>query len=447
MINVRSNVFNIVPTKFAARQAKDPCQQPTTPQLAHTLPFRGNYNTSFRTTLSGQEETTKYNTLTQMLDKKEKKTLELALKSGVLLNNASNDKSTVLDNLYNIATKPRAEGLNNKTILTDTINSVTNPYTITQKFGDIPKEYRQEVISELTGNSQNLIERKKAENQLDNLYSGCCVAASEQFSLATKQPAEYVRMVEGISSPSKAVEKKIKLSSLSQNTGDAIWLLNAFEIPYTATNYETATLKLAPDKNAYTRAKIQQDYRDPLERSSVDVLMQSTFMNVGSQQTYNSLNDKRAGKFSSDDSGLIDYEKTFLETIVEDKNITSVTYQNIDENQVLQGYTADFDTIKNQLLKTIDKGHNIIIGYTVTNHKNEIVGAHEITITDYKKDNKGQLMFICNDTDDDVSEPVVYPASYLIPKIHHAGIPEDIANEDLKQIETWRYNLNEMNKK
>ena len=447
MINVRSNVFDIVPTKFAARQAKDPCQQPTTPQLAHTLPFRGNYNTSFRTTLSGQEETTKYNTLTQMLDKKEKKTLELALKSGVLLNNASNDKSTVLDNLYNIATKPRAEGLNNKTILTDTINSVTNPYTITQKFGDIPKEYRQEVISELTGNSQNLIERKKAENQLDNLYSGCCVAASEQFSLATKQPAEYVRMVEGISSPSKAVEKKIKLSSLSQNTGDAIWLLNAFEIPYTATNYETATLKLAPDKNAYTRAKIQQDYRDPLERSSVDVLMQSTFMNVGSQQTYNSLNDKRAGKFSSDDSGLIDYEKTFLETIVEDKNITSVTYQNIDENQVLQGYTADFDTIKNQLLKTIDKGHNIIIGYTVTNHKNEIVGAHEITITDYKKDNKGQLMFICNDTDDDVSEPVVYPASYLIPKIHHAGIPEDIANEDLKQIETWRYNLNEMNKK
>jgi len=447
MINVCSNVFNIVPTKFAARQAKDPCQQTTTPQLAHTVPFRGNYNTSFRTTLSGQEETTKYNTLTQMLDKKEKKTLELALKSGVLLNNASNDKSTVLDNLYNIATKPRAEGLNNKTILTDTINSVTNPYTITQKFGDIPKEYRQEVISELTGNSQNLIERKKAENQLDNLYSGCCVAASEQFSLATKQPAEYVRMVEGISSPSKAVEKKIKLSSLSQNTGDAIWLLNAFEIPYTATNYETATLKLAPDKNAYTRAKIQQDYRDPLERSSVDVLMQSTFMNVGSQQTYNSLNDKRAGKFSSDDSGLIDYEKTFLETVVEDKNITSVTYQNIDENQVLQGYTADFDTIKNQLLKTIDKGHNIIIGYTVTNHKNEIVGAHEITITDYKKDNKGQLMFICNDTDDDVSEPVVYPASYLIPKIHHAGIPEDIANEDLKQIETWRYNLNEMNKK
>ena len=115
MINVCNNVFNIVPTKFAARQTKTPCQQTTTPQLAHTVPFRGNYNTSFRTTLSGQEETTKYNTLTQMLDKKEKKTLELALKSGVLLNNASNDKSTVLDNLYNIATKPRAEGLNNKT--------------------------------------------------------------------------------------------------------------------------------------------------------------------------------------------------------------------------------------------------------------------------------------------------------------------------------------------
>ena len=226
---------------------------------------------------------------------------------------------------------------------------------------------------------------------------------------------------------------------------DAIWLLNSFEIPYKAQDFKTVKIKLAPDENAYLRAEIQQNHRDNLERSSVDVLMQSTFMNVASQQTYNSLNDKRAGKFSNEDSGLIDYEKTFLESVVEDKNTMSVTYQNVDENQKIVGYSADYDTVKSQLLETLDRGNNIIIGYTLADSTSKIIGAHEITITEYKKTPNGDIVFVCNDTDDDVSEPVEYPATYLIPKIHHAGIPEDIAMRNMEQTETWKYNIRELN--
>ena len=403
-------------------------------------------NTNIRTSLTTKEEKEKYKFLLQNLDKNDKKLLDYTLKTGILLNNDSNDKSTVLDNLYKIQTTQRAEGLENKKILKDTLTSIANPYTITQKFGDIPEKYKDEVVNKITNNSKDLIKRKVAEIEIRDLFSGCCVAASEQFNLAKRKPAEYARFAEGLSSPQKSVEKEIKMDSLSENTLDAIWLLNSFEIPYTAKDYKTAKIKLAPDDNAYLRAHIQQNYRDNQERSSLDVLMQSTFMNVASQQTYNSLNDKRAGKFSSEDSGLIDYEKTFLESIVEDKNTISVTYQNVDDNQTVVGYSADYDTVKSQLLETLDRGNNIIIGYTITDSDRKIIGAHEITVTGYKYNENNELILTCNDTDDDIDEPVNYYAKDLIPKIHHAGIPEDIAMRRMDTTETWRINLREFNK-
>ena len=46
-----------------------------------------------------------------------------------------------------------------------------------------------------------------------------------------------------------------------------------------------------------------------------------------------------------------------------------------------------------------------------------------------------------------VDEPVEYPATYLIPKIHHAGLPEDIAMRDMDKTETWKYNIRELNNK
>ena len=74
-------------------------------------------------------------------------------------------------------------------------------------------------------------------------------------------------------------------------------------------DYDNANLTFAPDKNAIVRARIQTTNRDPNERSALDVLMQSTFMQVGSQQTYDTLSDKRQGKFNNNDKGLIEFEK------------------------------------------------------------------------------------------------------------------------------------------
>lgn len=400
---------------------------------------------SIRTRLATKEEKAKYNHLTKHLDKDGRKMLDGLLKKGLLLKNDSNDKSTALDNLYNMVSNPRATGMDANLLLKHTVKTIYDPFVITQHFGSIPEEYQKDVLDKVTNGSKDLITRGIAKSELDNMYSACCVAASEEFNLASTNPAEFTRFAEGLTSPAKSVKKSIKLDSLSDKTLDAIWLLNAFEIPYEAKDFNSATLTIAPDDNAYIREQIQEKHQGKLERSPIDVLMQSAFMNVGSQQTYNSLNDKHARKFSNDDRGLIDFEKTFLESVVEDKNITSVTYQKVNEKQQVVGYEADYDTVKNQLLETLNSGKNIIIGYTMTDENNYIRGGHEITIVAAKTDKNGELSFICNDTDDDNPTPIEYPASYLIPKIHHAGIPTDIAEKDLTQTENWVYGVRDFN--
>ena len=213
--------------------------------------------------------------------------------------------------------------------------------------------------------------------------------------------------------------------------------MNAFEVPYEMKDFNQATLKFAPDKNAILRAQIQTTNKDPYERTPLDVLMQSTFMQVGSQQSYNTITDKRAGKFNQNDKGLIEFEKTFTESVVFDKNILSVTYQTVDENARLIGYETDLGTMKRHLVQALDMGENVIIGYTQTDSNNIIINGHEITIVGYKTDKQGKMTFICNDTDDNIPKAIEYSEDYLLPKIHHAALPQEIVENDLNIVPNW----------
>lgn len=413
-----------------------------------------NFNPSFkasslRTRFNSQEEKNKYNTILSNLDRSSKKSMKSLLKSGILLNANSNDKSTVLDNLYNIAVKERANGLPKDIILKDTIAILNDPHIITQQFGDIPASMQSHLVdSYMSDNNMdkaNFMQRKMAIKDINVEHSGTCVASSIEFNLAKKMPAEFARFVEGISSSRMAVDKTIQLKNLTDNTLDSIWLLNAFEVPFKMDNFNEARLTFAPDKNAIIRAKIQTQHRDSNERSVVDVLMQSTLMQVGSQQTYDSLTDKRKGKFNQEEKGLIEFEKTFTESVVEDKNKISVTYQTVDDNARLIGYETDFETIKRQIADALNMGENVIIGYTQVDVNNEIINGHEITITGQKYDKDGRLVFICNDTDDDTPHAIEYTAEYLLPKIHHAGLPQEVVKNDVKLVENWVEGLNNYN--
>ena len=430
------NTINSVTNSVKSQTVNTPVSKPSfTASVALNTPQTGNIE--LRTTLSGKEEKEKYTTILSYLDKTGRKVTENLLKTGVLLNSNSNDNSTVLDNLYKIVTEPRAEGLNASTMLKDTIATIAYPYLITQQFGDIPAEYRDNVVKANTEGKTNLFEIQQATQDINVTHSGTCVAASTEFKLAKQMPAEFARFAQELSSPKLSVYKKIGLKNLADETLNAIWLLNAFEVPYESKDFDSAVLKFAPDKNAILRAQIQTTNKDPYERTPLDVLMQSTFMQVGSQQSYNTLTDKRAGKFNQNDKGLIEFEKTFTESVVFDKNILSVTYQTVDENVRLIVYETDLGTMKRHLIDALDEGETVLIVYTKIDSDTIIVNGHEITIVDYKTDSRGKVTFICNDTDDNVPRAIEYSEDYLLPKIHHAALPQHIVENDLNIVPNW----------
>lgn len=398
-----------------------------------------------RTSLATKDERKKYEDISNELHLDYRKKLEFALKSGLLLKNNSNDRSTVLDNLHKILKEERDPGLDNIKILEECLDILANPYVITQTCEDIPAQYKRQVIGLITNLSEDPKKIAEAKWELDNMHTGTCPAASIEFDLATKHTAEFFRMVEGLTSPKNEVVKTIKMDSLSEKSSEAIWLLNKFKTPHQIHNFDNATVLLKPDKNAIIRARIQNHHRDPGERSMIDVLMQSTLMQLGSQQTYNSLTDKRApNAWTQEDGGLIDFEKTYVESVVEDKNTTSVIYQIVDENGRLKGYEKDFGTIKKELLDTLKMGHNIIIGYTWPDPENDNkLAGHEITIVGYKVNPDGKGVFICQDSDDDVAAPIEMTEEYLLPKIHHAGLPDSIASKDFEYEDSWKIGLDE----
>ena len=433
-----SNLGNINTTNiYGAQPAKAKASAGVCASYTNTPVVRPSF-TSYnpvnviKTTLTAQSDVKKYTEISANLDAEGKKALDYMLKSGSLLSNNSNDKSTTLDNLHKIATTKRANGLDNKTMLNDTVKTIANPAIITQHFGNIPENIKG-TLKEYDPSTKEVT------------HSGCCVAASIEYNLASQMPAEFARVAEGLSSEKMSSNKTIDLKNLCENKEDAKWLLDNFKIPYQMKDGDKADITLAPDKNAIFRAHIQTIDKDALERSPLDVLMQSTFMNVGSQQTYNSLNDIRVASFGPGDRGLVEIEKTFTESIVTDSNKTSVTFQDVQEatDEVtgakvarLVGYKADANTVKRSLLYSLSQGQNVIIGYTSTDDRNNVVNGHEITVVGAKTTGEGKLVFVCNDTDDDSPELIEYHEDYLIPRIHHVGLPTEVVDADaqLKSI-------------
>ena len=365
--------------------------------------------------------------------------LDYLLKTGRLISKTANDGSSTLDNLYDIATKKRACDFDAKKIISATLDILCNPRVLTQTFGDIPENEKKAILASLPDDNPV----KKDPSLMDVEASATCAAASNEVDFADRSPAEFTRWVSGLSSEAKSVDVDLKLKSLSKNPLEAITILQIMDAKKEAFSFDKVRLKIAPDNNAYIRAKIQEKYYDKGERSIVDVLIQSTLMQMGTQNNYDSLSDTPAG--------LIEVEKTYVESVLKNKEITSLIYQNVDDDQNLISYNCSFDKMQKHITDTIDKGDNVIIGYVLTNQTsgrtasldynptlegpaNRIINGHEITIVDYKKDADGKVTFICVDTDDDNPNFVEYSADWLLPKLHHAGYPAEIVEKDEKEI-------------
>lgn len=407
--------------------ATAPIQAP----VARTIPTTSHAASAYalstvRTELSTADEKQKYTDLIRVAHPETRQSLQILLKRGALLNNDSDDKSTTLDNLHKIVTTQRAQGLDPQMVLKETVSAIANPFVINQQFGDIPKQYARPLVQTVKPNEKA---RNAAINRqsINVVNSSTCVSASVEFALAKQQPAEFARFAQALTSPNLSVQKTIDLKNLTEDKQEALALLDSFKIPYKKLGEDKVKVIFAPDNNAIIRARIQNSHKDAGERSLVDVLMQSTFMNVASQQSYESLTDSRGGHFSQDSKALVDYEKTFLESIVQNKNKTCLVYQTIDNEGRISGYTTDFKTMLNQITQTLKSGECVVAGYVFTDPMTQkVTGGHEITIIGITQDKNGDLLFICNDTDDKKNAPVTHKVSDLLPKINHVGIPTNL---------------------
>lgn len=449
------NLYSTNPVLNVNGKANTPVQAQTV-NRAQKMTFRANNDktgVTFRTKLASKEEKEYFNTVSSAISGEDKKLLNGLLKSGILLKNNSDDKSTVLDNLYKIATTERAEGLDKTVILKNVIRTLAFPYSINQKLGDIPPEYKAKVLGSLLENKElGLNTLQEADAKFNDLHSSTCPTACVEFNLASKHQAEFARFANDLTSPKLSTEKIVDLRNLSKNLGEAVRLLNMFNTNFEVIDANKVKITLKPDKDALLRAQIQTKHQDGMERNATDVLIQSTLMNLGSQQTYNSLIDERKGDIATENTGLIEFEKTFIESVAENKSTTSMLYQQVDDNLVVTGYECDFATTKQQILDTLKRDQNVIIGITFFEKDKEqpdpnrpadaIAGGHEITIVGARTDKNGETIFICQDSDDEVNMPIEYPESWLLPRLHHAGLPEDIAERTMPDTkENWQITM------
>ena len=462
--------------RVAKSQGVQPLDESIYPQHTNIAAFPPGVqpgSIALNTRLINQNDIMMYNTVNQILSTSKTeavspldgvsrlKKIDMLLKNGILLNNKSNDGSTVLENLYKIATTKRGDGFDNAKILGQAIDTLSKPETVTQSFGDIPDYIKEQILSN-PGISED-IKQDPSLLDVNQKGSGTCVSASFESHLARRHPAEFVRWANELTGPGESVSFKIKSSSLNSSYLEAYNILkNMFEIKPDAIDFNTQEFNftLKPDKNAKTRALIQNIHWDKGERNILDVYMQSLIMHTSSEQSYDSLTDIRTGKFNANPNGLGEFEKIFMESIIENEERLSMVYQKIDENQNLVGWGCDFATIQKHIINTIDSGEDVIIGYVLTNETSgdtlnpnyvntpenrpeKIVNGHEITIVDYRHDENGKLVFICNDTDDDYDGLIEYPADYLLPKIHHAGYPAKIVEADYYRITNNVYGIAE----
>ena len=193
---------------------------------------------------------------------------------GVLTSTSPESGLSATHSLSKILTAPRAEGLDKWDIFFVVLERLYNPATNTQ------------IINVPFRNG------KKKTNT--------CVSATRIFVLITKQPGEYTRIVEELTSPSLSFTVTRSYPDLAMFQSKTKWLEDRF--PFQKVGPHTLRITVLPDANALQRAFVEQrnlryssyDFgkRDKKNsRTAVDVLLQSALTNYALGGQYDSYVD------------------------------------------------------------------------------------------------------------------------------------------------------------
>jgi len=262
--------------------------------------------------------------------------------------------------------------------------------------------------------------RNSVEQRQDELFNyrnvNTCAAASIEFYLASQHPAQFFKMVEELTSEQKSFMKNVNWNNLNNEN---------FHTDCTIIDKKNAIVKITADENAYLLAKIQTKHKDENERSIVDIIMQSTIMNLGSGGTYESIGDRYGLTsykcYDFAESGLKAEMAEFVLDILCDDNIECSIYKDYDykANKLKDMYNpAD---IKNEILDALNRKGSVVAGFCWNDAITGICG-HEITIIGYTTNMNGDGFFIIQDSDDSESKPALWEEKSCLEMLHHAFI-------------------------
>jgi hypothetical protein len=390
-----------------------------------------------------------YATVYKALDGKARRQLKALLEQGVLTSADTDNNHTTLYQLYSMLTTPRSPGYQAKTLVQETVEILYQPYAITQKFEPLSENaarqllqmYNNPAASWQNYSAQPAKQLTWADLNVDN--SATCVSSSVMYYMADKKPGELARHLNELTSPMNAFYEKVKLSELSpEDPRQAFEILKKHQIAYYVSGPDEVTVKVENPPAGIIRAMDSQDvptgtrYRNAIQAAYQSAL---TFLATRSYDPATDLRDSETPGETS--KGLTEEEKRLMERIIKDNGgVDSITYQVVngkanpapgeEGNAYLYGYTRSFQQTASDMLASLRMGEPIIIGITDTDETGAIVGGHEITITGATTDPKtGELKFIVADSDDDMPSLVVRSARELIPRIHHAGMPLQLAQQ------------------
>lgn len=373
---------------------------------------------------------------------------------GILTKGAADDGHSALYHLYGILTTPRAAGYNNQTILRETIETLSQPYSISQRFAPITPQVAQQLLNVRNSPGLNRTNvpapiKPLSMQELNVENSATCVASSVMYYMADKEPTDLARHINELTSPMNAFFEKATFSEISPDAPhEALQVLREHQIPYYISGQNEVTVKVENPPAGVIRAQSSQNL--PMNgpyRNAIASAYQSALTYLVTH-SYDPASDERDADIPGETSkGLTEAEKTLMEAIIKDNGgVQSVTYQAVNNkanpapgeegNSYLFGYNRRFEDTTSDILKALSLGQPVIIGTTDTDETGAIVAGHEITITSaYTDMQDGQLKFVVADSDDNIPEPVVKTAKELIPTIHHAGLPLNLARQINQQIQ------------
>ncbi|MBX2859701.1 MAG: hypothetical protein KTR14_00580 [Vampirovibrio sp.] len=393
-----------------------------------------------------------YKEVEKRLDRTTQTQLKQILDNGILTQYAHEDNHSTLYHLYRIAVTQRASGLDSPKILQESISLLADPFSITQKYDALTPDNARRML-EARNNSTQYINHGNAQAPKTPLSladimirnSSNCVPSSLLYKMASQQPAELTRQLEGLTSPTRGFDRTVALSTILPDTPEmATQLLDSFQVPYRrSADPSKVIVRVETPLAGHIRAI--NDAAAPDGRRGITAAYQAAGMTLVTKGNYDPAKDG----WANEDPvvvGLTADEKDALETIMTGKPVASVTYQVVAPKQnagaaeenlgFLYGYSRTFDKMIQDITTAVNSlKHPVIVGYTTTDAGGAIVGAHEITITGVTQDANGEVVFEVADSDDGKSGMVHRYAREIIPRIHHVGFPQQLADNIFKEME------------